>query len=161
MRRARTRSAKWAYKAAYSGVVATSIGWPFKVITLPPRDRVNWPASVSTSNIPGLRAGLEKIQIHADFRVLRVAHREMRGDGRGTVLGKRQFRVFEHNARNQVSEYGQGVDPRIEDPQAAGLPYPTLAGMPDPDVFFPGHGDAAKRSTREPGSRRLDRGCVP
>ncbi|MNR41830.1 hypothetical protein D3C85_1602690 [compost metagenome] len=79
-----------------------------------------------------------EIEFRTNIEVARVGHLDAGGNRRLAVVRHAQLGgLHEQRQRQQMGHNRQGIDARIEDAQATGLPDPGLAGVPLAHVFFP------------------------
>ena len=116
-------------------------------------------------DVPALRAGLAEIEFGGDDR--RAVEREAKAGGdRRLAIGrdKQRRRLHGERAGQDAGQYRQRVDSGIEHAEAARLPDPLLARMPDADILLPGDPHRPDFPVREPGPRRRNsappRGCA-
>ena len=91
----------------------------------------------------------------------RASHQlQLRGDRCFAVRWEGQLGIPQHQTSGQdARDDGQRIDARIEHAEAAGLPDPGLARMPDAHIFLPRRRDAANRARfASQRARRLDAG---
>src|SRR5258706_2816552 len=106
----------------------------------------NQPAAAGLyRDVPGLRPGLQEVELGADGYTLNVGEIKRGCDGRVAIFweGERGV-VEEEGVRQDARQDRQRVDARVEHAEPARLEDPGLARVPNPDILLPGNGDRAR-----------------